>query len=47
MTKKTSGHENDTMDELKKFYQRKKDEQEALKKLLKALDKENNKEKNK
>lgn len=35
----------DSMEELEKFYSRKKDQQEALKKLLKALDEKTIKDK--
>ena len=41
MKKKSENSEqNDSMEELKKFLSKKKDEQEALRKLLKALDKQ-------
>lgn len=39
MNKNLEGNENKAMEELKKLYHRKKDEQKALNKLLKELEK--------
>jgi hypothetical protein len=44
MNKKKKTEPEFSMEELKKFYSRKKEEQEALKKLLKALDEKSKKE---